>query len=86
MADVAFRVKPAFGANVGNKSINARPAIGQPTGPRGIPCSVLCPPDPPPDDEVPVTPPHTQPDKPVGATAAPEKQQEPAMSDIRKLS
>lgn len=45
-----------------------------------------CPPDPPPDDEVPVTPPHTQPDKPVGATAAPEKQQEPAMSDIRKLS
>jgi len=48
MADIAFRAKPTFGANVANKSINARPAIGQPTGPRGIPCSVLCPPDPPP--------------------------------------
>jgi len=48
MPDAVSRAKPDFRANVSNRPTTARPAVGQPMGPRGIPCSVLCPPDPPP--------------------------------------
>lgn len=47
MPDAVFRERPAFGGNVANRPISAAAAVGFPRGPRGIPCSVLCPPDPP---------------------------------------
>jgi hypothetical protein len=44
MPSEVFTSSPSFGANVNNQSVASRPPGSIPLGPRGLPCSVVCPP------------------------------------------
>jgi len=45
---VTLNAKPQLGSRVQGKPTNGKPQVGGAGGPRGIPCSVLCPVPPPP--------------------------------------